>query len=236
MTGGGGHAYELGVGKAPVAYGRLPSVQEMVALFEHESTRFIGRADLDVVSLGYLELRAKLEAYDKEHVSKFTLVVDYFMTSSDKHAGKARVDYCCTILVVLPLISLGAGIVFMVVGESVIYFMICVFLGLFVPIVALIPLHLTSRILRAHIAAAFGYGSRDSLEYTFHCSLRKPPFRFRQRTAPLLIEGAIPSESGVELAIPACFLPRDMEQAVPIRREGASATTARARGIVSQLT
>ena len=44
MTVGGGHAYELGVGKAPWRVW-LPSVHEMQALFQHESTRFIGRAD-----------------------------------------------------------------------------------------------------------------------------------------------------------------------------------------------
>lgn len=64
----GGHAYELGVGKVPVEPGQLPSVEAMEALFRHESTRFLGKADREVVSSGYLELRRKLESYDKEHV------------------------------------------------------------------------------------------------------------------------------------------------------------------------
>ena len=63
---------------------------------------------------------------------------------------------------------------------------------------------LPSRIVRAHLAAALGYRSRDSLEYTFHCAFDLP-FRKRQR-APT-VECAIPSDSSVELAVPPCFLP-----------------------------
>ena len=50
-----------------------------------------------------------------------------------------------------------------------------------------------SRILRAHLAAVLCCRPRDSLDYTFHWSLCKPPFR-RKPDPPL-------SE------LPSCFLP-----------------------------
>ena len=210
MTEGGGHAYELGVGKAPVAYGRLPSVQEMEALFQHESTRFIGNADRDAVSKGYLELRAKLKAYDEECVPKWVRLADKVMTGSDKSDGQARVLLVVVTLSLPPLAILTQGgatwLQSIVYAEEVILPAAVIgYIASVLPIILIAPsLLLSSRIVRAHLAAAFGYRSRDSLEYTFHCSIRTPPFR--KRTTERAVE------RGVEFVVPACFLPRDTEQ------------------------
>ena len=100
MTTGGGHSYELGVGKVPVAPGRLPTVPEMDALFNHSSTRFIGNADRSKVSKGYLELRAKLEAYDEEHTPAIVRAADTLMTGyAHGDDGLLRVIFYLSMLV-----------------------------------------------------------------------------------------------------------------------------------------
>ena len=192
-TARGGHAYELGVGKVPVAYGRLPSVKEMEALFQHESTRFIGRADRDVVSKGYLDLRAKLEAYDEEQVPLLMRAVDQIWTSSDSVHAFGRVLF----FGVIPMGLIGSGIQASVDTEWVIL--------LLVPLMSIFytTFIIPSRIVGAYLAYLFGCRSRDSLEYSFHCSLCKPPFR--KRTASL------PTASG-EFEVPACFLPRVIDR------------------------
>ncbi|EOD29606.1 hypothetical protein EMIHUDRAFT_113645 [Emiliania huxleyi CCMP1516] len=157
MTEGGGHAYELGVGCVPVTRGRLPSVQHMEALFEAESTRFIGRADRERVCGMYLDLREKLEEYDEELVS----VGDDLMTEEDAFRR--------ILTLVFPFMAL-----------------------VFFPF---------SRILRAHLAAVLCCRPRDSLDYTFHWSLCKPPFR-RKPDTPL-------SE------LPSCFLPTQQGEQAP---------------------
>ena len=60
--------------------------------------------------------------------------------------------------------------------------------------VLLFPI-LCSRIFRAHLAAVHCCRPRDSLDYTFHWSIRKPPFRRK------------PDPPRSEL--PACFLPTE---------------------------
>ena len=87
-------------------------------------------------------------------------------------------------------------------GGFPISFILLLIVAILLPALTSLP----SRIVRAHLAAALGYRSRDSLEYTFHCSICDPPFR-KRTTAPLLVECAIPSDSSVELAVPPCFLP-----------------------------
>ena len=67
--------HELGVGRVPVERGRLPSIEEMEALFRHESTRFIGGSDRDAVSKGYLDLRRKMAAYDAPKIMKLLLQI-----------------------------------------------------------------------------------------------------------------------------------------------------------------
>ena len=190
MTEGGGHAYELGVGRAPVARsGRLPSVQEMKALFQHESTRFIGNADREAVSKGYLELREKLKAYDEERVPKAVRFADKLMTSTDGNYRCIRIFLCCSYLTPMLILS--------------------------------------SRIARAHLAAVLCCRPRDSLEYTFHFSLWKPPFRPRVRTTFHFTDHAAASTdmSGVELIVPECFLPRSSSQ--PPRRDPMPPATAK---------
>ena len=52
----------------------------MQVLFQHESTRFIGKADRDVVSAAYLELRGKLDRYDEECALPLVRMADDVMT------------------------------------------------------------------------------------------------------------------------------------------------------------
>lgn len=201
MTAGGGHAHELGIGKAPVARGQLPSVQEMEVLFHHESTRFIGTADRDHVSQSYLQLRKELEDYDERRVSMLVRASEWLLTDSGgilRRGVLARV----LLLVVVPLLFVGIGIVgavsFQLVVGSITWTVIA--------ILTVAGFTLPSRIVRALLAAGLGYRTRDSLEYTFHYSLIQPPFR--RRTQTLLIGIALASDSGVELVVPSCFLPR----------------------------
>ena len=161
MTEGGGHAYELGVGRVPVTRGRRPSVRHMKALFEAESTRFIGRADREEVCGMYLSLRKKLEEYDEEQKGCWVRDADKLMTDENP---RDRI-----IFLVFPILALF-------------YF----------------PF---SRILRAHLAAVLCCRPRDSLDYPFHWSLCKPPFR-RKPDPPL-------SE------LPSCFLPTEQGEPAP---------------------
>ncbi|EOD19325.1 hypothetical protein EMIHUDRAFT_118001 [Emiliania huxleyi CCMP1516] len=174
MTEGGGHAYELGVGRAPVTRGRLPSVQQMEALFEAESTRFIGRADREEVCGMYFALREKLEEYDEEKKSMFVFVADKLMTDENPWGR------------ILFLITLVYA-----------------------------PLLFFSRILRDHLAAVLCCRPRDSLDYTFHWSIRKPPFR-RKPDPPL-------SE------LPSCFLPTQQGEQAPSGFESMSSMFAKER-------
>ncbi|EOD11539.1 hypothetical protein EMIHUDRAFT_214352 [Emiliania huxleyi CCMP1516] len=171
MTEGGGHAYELGVGRVPVTRGRLPSVRHMEALFEAESTRFIGRADREAVCRMYLDLRKKLEEYDEGQKGPFVSSADRLMTEEDS----CRRIFCLVLFLVVAIITPSD------------------ILMLFIPFL-LMPI-LCSRILRAHLAAVLCCRPRDSLDYAFHWSIRKPPFR-RKPDPPL-------SE------LPACFLPTE---------------------------
>ena len=61
MTEGGGHAYELGVGRVPVTRGHLPSLRTMRALFRHESTRFVGKGDKRMVQQQLAELEWRMK-------------------------------------------------------------------------------------------------------------------------------------------------------------------------------
>lgn len=196
MTAGGGHVYELGVGKAPVMRGRLPSVEDMEALFQHASTRFIGNADREAVSSGYLQLRTMLQAYDEERVPVMVRKADTRMLESNGLG----------LLVVLPLASLGIGIALAFVQALAILGLLSIVLSSFA-VLWVAALTLPSRILREHLATVLFCRSRDNLEYTFQCSLIKPPFRPRTHNH-LLTEHAVASDSGVEMTVPECFLLR----------------------------
>ena len=201
MTAGGGHAYELGVGKAPVSFGELPSEEEMKKLFELKSTRFIGNADRKTVSDGYLKLRKDLEAYDEQRVPWLVRKADESMKGDDNRAVFIRV-----FLVVSPLVLVGVGI--LSVGANVgILSVGAVLLPFAFPLVAVLTL--SSRIVRAHLAAVLCCRKRDSLDYTFHCSLCKAPFR--KRTKPK-----------AESVVPDCFLP-------PSERSSRATTSGSAR-------
>ena len=119
---------------------------------------------------------------------------DKFWTSTDRIDAIARVIF----IVVVPMVLIGVGILLSVVVESVMPLLTLLLLAILFATVLTIP----SRVVRAHL---FGRRSRDSLEYTFHCSLCKPPFR--KRTASLPTAAA----SG-EFEVPACFLPRVIDR------------------------
>jgi len=240
MTAGGGHAYELGVGRAPAARGWMPSLQEMEALFEHESTIFLGKADREVVSNAYLDLRRKLERYDEECVPPLVRLADDLLTGTfDSQMirlgfglclllpstwailtilvawsvlqGKPAFDACrsswaasmiCRIsmFVVWPSVWIALGILSMV---SAAFAWMLLFLA--IAAWAFLFYSLPSRILRAHLAVALGYRTRHSLEYTFHCSLIKPPFR--KRTTSVTAESMAEEDRGGAPVVADCFLP-----------------------------
>ena len=184
------------MGKAPVMRGRLPSVEEMEALFQHASTRFIGNADREAVSSGYLQLRRMLQAYDEERVPVMVRKADRRMLETNGLG----------LLVVVPFASLGLGIALACLGSPLSMPLGLMFIVPSSPAVLWVAaLTLPSRILREHLTTVLFCRSRDSLEYTFHCSLCKPPLR--KRTASLPTAAA----SG-EFEVPACFLPRVIDR------------------------
>ena len=194
MTANGGHAYELGVGKVPAEHGRLPSVSAMEALFRHESTRFIGKADREIVSQSYLELRRKLEEYDEEHVLRLVRTVDWLVSSSEACACVLRV----LLWVVTPLLFVALA----ATGE-IDAVVILTLTGLAAFAASILP----SRVVQAHLAACLGYRSRDSLVHSFHCSLIRPPFR-EERATPLP-QQQHDAPAAELLNVPECFLPRE---------------------------
>ena len=155
--------------------GRLRTVGQVEALFEAESTRFIGRGDREEVCSMYLDLREKLKEYDEEQKGEFVRDADKRMT-----------------------------------GENPCPRILCLVL----PIYALVFI-LPSRILRAHLAAVLCCRPRDSLDYTFHWSICKPPFR-RKPDPPL-------SE------LPSCFLPTERGEQAPSRLKSMSSMFAKVR-------
>jgi hypothetical protein len=67
LTVGGGHAYELGVGRVQVQFRRRRSVEEMEAFFRDEEViKFTGSADREVVVGMYKELRENMDEVEKE--------------------------------------------------------------------------------------------------------------------------------------------------------------------------
>jgi len=156
----------------------------MKALFDDESTRFIGRADRPAVTSGYLRLRKELERYDERRVPWLVREADKLMKDDDMRYAFIRVF----LLVGIALVLAGLGIICLsfVVQDATLVIDLIVYLPLLLPLVALVTL--SSRIVRAHLCCR----SRDSLEYTFHCSLWKAPFRKRTTDEP---------------RVPDCFLP-----------------------------
>ena len=200
LTEGGGHAYELGVGvgpnrtggrKVPVRKGVLPSEDQMEKLFYHESTRFGNPKDRDGVVKMYLELRAKVEAFEKE--------TNFLVRSADERLTGvgARWSQQRRILTGLAMLFFTIGLFAFVVSNDILWIFFCI--GL--PVLMFSFNFLPSRILRAHLAAVLCCCPRDSREYTFRWSLRDPPFRPRPRLASGLTwqhVGGMP-ESGIEL-------------------------------------
>ena len=161
VTEGGGHGYELGVGKVPVHHGVLPSEEQMVRLFHDDSTRFANPKDREVVSKMYLDLRKKVIHFENAS-STIWRTADVMLTGNTHRQRLRRVS-----VLLFPW---------------------------------LLPILLPSRILRAHLAAVLCCRSRDRLEYTFHWSLFKPPFRRRPHLASgLKWQKAATQPKGVEL-------------------------------------
>ena len=191
MTEGGGHAYELGVGSVPVTRGRLPDLWQMESIFAHESTRFIGRADREMVCGQYVALRFKMMEHDTVR-NVMVMISDALMTREGEIWAYSRIlitlmfllcnaiaieDFAASVNDKASSLYLTHGLV---ANLAIYIFLALIVLGVFV---------LPSRIVRAHLYAFFCRLPRDSLEYTFHCSLRRPPFRPRRPRRP---ERAIP--------------------------------------------
>ena len=230
MTAGGGHAYELGVGRATVPWGKLPSEARMDQLFTHKSTRFMGNADRDVVSKGYLDLRKKLEAYDKEAIPWVVKRADDLMTidrESDDRIFMQRVMVVLSVCVPAALVSFLALILRGVFIVQLFFFL------LLCAIVVLVGSVAPSRVLRAHIAAKLGLVKHSSLQHTYAlgwCGLltccflgTHPPFK--PKVAPAADGGrrrpmeAVPyaSTSGAAppqdaVIVPSCFVPRHVKR------------------------
>ena len=176
LTEGGGHAYELGIGPVPVRGGVLPSFWQMAKLFYHESTRFGNPKDQEGVTKSYLELREKVVAFED---AKGTLVrnADDRLSGEDVSAAKKR-RQVLFLLLLTGGIGPIAGLIFLSRPGSIVNFVImCLAFHVIIWAVFVLP----SRILRAHLAALLCCRPRDSLEYSFHCSLTQPPFRRRPR-------------------------------------------------------
>jgi hypothetical protein len=223
-TRGGGHAFELGVGPVHVTGGKLPSVQEMEALFFDESTRFIGKGDRSKVSSQYLDLRRKLEAYDAEHDVGWVSGADRLMTSTggDRDASPSSLSsYRCIRvqhLLVFPIFwygcSLGFLVNFILDAQPTAHdsrplwlaaTIICIVVGTFAILLHSLP----SRIVRAHLAALCCRQRRSTLEHSCHCSLCAPPFRPRATaasadrvsTTAIALAPATAGEDGVGVAL-----------------------------------
>lgn len=213
MTVQGGHVYELGVGKAPVIVGRRPSVQVMESLFQHESTRFIGRADRDVVCDGYLTLREDLERYEQSRYPFIFRLFDALMTGGGE---VTQTKDCYRFMRGLRVCLLAVSLVFvaLTISSMVDGTPADIIGNILRAITPLAAFSLPSRIVRAHLAAILGYRTHDSLDYTFHCSVVKPPFRKR-------VERADECDGG-ELVVPNCFLPEDGSPNVAVASRGSA--------------
>ena len=208
LTEGGGHAYELGVGvgpdrtggrKVPVRRGVLPSEDQMKMLFYHESTRFGNPKDRDGVVKMYLELRAKVEAFEKK-ANQLVRGADELLSDETSQGHDVRKQACLCIMV--PFALWLVGIVGLLTGEGdVEWWQVCVIIFGILAVALVLIFSLPSRILRAHLAAVLCCRPRDSREYTFHWSLRKPPFRPRPRPASGLMWQDVHEQpsAGVEL-------------------------------------
>ena len=160
MTEGSGHVYELGVGHVGVTHGRRLGVEQMEALFKHESTRFIGQADREMVCGQYLDLRKKLEAYDEGRIPCFVRLIDNMMTGDGYALRRGAALLYCPLCYLIFYIAEGYTL-----------------FGIFLTLVWLSVFTLPSRIVRAHLAAVMCCRPSDSLDYTFHGSICLPPFR-----------------------------------------------------------
>ena len=109
MTEGGGHAYEWTETEwctMPVTRGYLPSKRVMRDLFLHQSTRFVGKGDKELVFNIYAELRDKLNEYDEQRKPWLVRYFDRVWTEEDKCCAR----FCA--LFILPLLTIAAVVVF----------------------------------------------------------------------------------------------------------------------------
>ena len=144
----------------------------------------------------YLALRKKLEEYEEEQKHAFVRNADKLMTApEDPH------DRIVVYVLAIALLFFSRNPV-----------------GKVVALVFILP----SRILRAHLAAVLCCRPRDSLDYTFHWSLCKPPFR-RKPDPPL-------SE------LPSCFLPTEQGEQAPSGFKSMSSMFAKVRHVSQERT
>jgi hypothetical protein len=195
MTEGGGHAYELGVGKVPVTRGRLPSLGEMEALFMHESTRFVGKGDRKAVVDMYGALRKKIHEYDQQRVSSIVRYFDRVWTGQ----GAQR---CLERFLWLSCYPTVAAVVSFRVFYDLVPRILLWELAIAVDVLIL----LLSRIVRAHLGVLFCCRPRNSLEYRFRCTLWSPPY-YLAMAEQEKGEGPPVETAGEMLVVPSCFLP-----------------------------
>lgn len=193
MTAGGGHAYELGKGPFRVVHGMQPTIAEMEKVFNHESTRFMGKADEKDVCKTYVALRKELEAYEEIHrgcQEKCTTCCDTMLTEDDKDQRCGRLSVILFGIILYPCLVFTMGILLYLATPSNVSTLVFALAGgpglsaiIFALLIAL------SRIFRAHVEAMFGLRPRDSLRYAFHRSLLKPPFRPRSQSKGSITSG-----------------------------------------------
>lgn len=207
MTRGGGHVYELGVGRLQVTRGRLPSMEEMERLFHAESTRFIGSGDREQVMRMYKGLRTKLEEYDAHGASWLVRNADRLLTSADDAKRKARQWRFRTWPLIMAATFVGVNAWSIFEGDFALDAVLVVLVVCAVGVLAPVAFYaLPSRILREHLDAMLSRRPAVNLEHSFHWSLAQPPFRPRPRAA------GFDGGSGASAWVPACFVPRHESQ------------------------
>eukprot|EP00964_Phaeocystis_antarctica_P152185 scaffold119983_cov57-Phaeocystis_antarctica.AAC.2 len=132
----------------------------------------------------YLELRAKVEKFEEE-TNPLVRTADEQLTGEGARWSQQRRCLTGLVMLIIPL-SLVAGVLFVGLIRNNIRnnsAWLGISLVIWAPVSASIFFFLPSRILRAHLAAVLCCRPRDSREYTFHWSVRKPPLRPRPRPA-----------------------------------------------------
>eukprot|EP00966_Prymnesium_polylepis_P018402 423878-Prymnesium_polylepis.1 len=190
----------------------------MKALFNDSSTRFIGKADRDKVTDGYLDLRAKLKEFDEAHVPLFVRGANDAATSHRTYWKRYRTYAFCGWSFSL-LLNIIAFVVVFILPEDRFYsssgwinprgktrsqFLLSFIISA-VEWVSLPSLFmLTSPIVRAHLAGIMRCAPHDSFEYTFHWTIHEPPFRTREQP----VHSEVPQDDvSIGMIVPAVFRP-----------------------------